>query len=132
MDIEQFKKDCDAWINSDKGKTYFEDLERKENRRERWINKISRIKYNDFIILVDKIIQKYSSNEYRNRFNECEPHETLFYYLYDCASNYDREATEVEFSKYGNMFTCGLFFYRGYFFNRMNGQGTVIHITKET
>ena len=72
------------------------------------------------------------ASEYRNRFNECEPHETLFYYLYDCASNYGREATEVEFSKYGNMFTCGLFFYRGYFFNRMNGQGTVIHITKET
>jgi hypothetical protein len=47
------------------------------------------------------------------------------------AEKYGRECSEEEWNQYGNMFTSSLFFCSGYYFNRMDGQGSRIKVKKE-
>ncbi len=86
-----------------------------------------------FAEIIEKIQIKYTSNKYRDGWykRHIEPPESLYFFLFDYAAKYGREATEKEFKEYGNMFTIGLYFVQGFFFNKMNGQGTVVQIKKQ-
>jgi len=83
--------------------------------------------------LIEKIKIKYRSDKYYTSWIKrgIEPPEDLYFFLFDYAEKYGREATEEEFKDYSNMFTGELYFIDGFFFNKMNGQGTVVQIEKK-
>lgn len=86
----------------------------------------------DFAQFTDKVIEKYNSTEYRNRwFNRnIEPPEDLYWFLYFYVVKYGRKCNNDEWEKYSNMFSTNLIFYKGYYFNRIDGQGSLIKIIK--
>ena len=88
-------------------------------------------KFNQFI---EKVITKYNSDEYQDRWykRSIEPQESLYWFLYEYAFRYGRECNEEEWDQYGNIFTSSLVTINRYYFNRMNGQGSAIIITRLT
>lgn len=80
-----------------------------------------------------KVVKKYYSDKYRDYwFNRgFEPPRGLFWFLFDYAEKYGRECSEDEWRQYGNYFTSALFFCDGYYFNRMDGQGSIIKVIKQ-
>jgi hypothetical protein len=90
-------------------------------------------KKNNFSELVEKIIDKYESNEYRDRWYNrgFEPEESLYFFLYYFAVKYGREATPNEYKRYSNEFISGIYYFDKYFFCMINGQGSSIQIFEE-
>ena len=86
-----------------------------------------------FSAIVEKIITKYDSAEYRDKEYKIgrEPMESLFFFLFEYAGKYGRKVNKEEYKKYGNTFTSGLYTIHDYYFNLMCGQGSVVHITKK-
>lgn len=124
------------YLDSEEGKKYLEDYFRKielkdaihNSQLERFKNKFgSRLSE-----LIEKIKIKYRSDKYYFSWIKrgIEPPEDLYFFLFDYAAKYGREATEEEFKEYSNMFTAELYFIDGFFFNKMIGQGTVVQIEK--
>jgi hypothetical protein len=85
-----------------------------------------------FVNFVEKVIAKYKSNDYIERYinRGIQPEEALFYFLFEYAEKYGRKCNENEWKLYGNDFTSQLFFINGYYFNWMNGQGSIIKVMK--
>lgn len=85
--------------------------------------------FNEFI---EKVISKYNSDEYRDHWYNrgIEPPETLYWFLFDFAEKYGRECNDEEWEQYSNLFTSSLFYINGYYFNKINGQGSAITIVK--
>lgn len=129
------------WLDSEEGQKqaaeftekWFAKKEKAENILASQIERFHKNYSSRFSELVDKVEKKYSSEEYRNRWYKrgIEPHEELLWFFYSYAQKYGREATRLEWTEYSNTFTSELYYCLGYFFNVMNGQGTVIHIIKE-
>jgi len=132
--VQQFKE----WIDSEEGKLYLENYLKKEKQEEeilesqleRFKSRFSSIK--DFDYIVNKIIDKYESDEYVLREYKMgrEPNRNLYWFLFRFAEKYGREVTEEEYEKYSNMFTDEMYYYGGYYFSVMHGQGSVIKIDK--
>lgn len=124
----------DDFFNSEKGKKSIEKFAKKIEREDRINNnQLKRLhESGKFIELTEKSIKKYNTDKYKDRWYKrgIMPPETLFWFLFDYAKKYGRECNEKECEKYGNMFSSSLFFIDGYYFNRMDGQGSVIKITK--
>mgnify|MGYP000178554505 CR=1 FL=1 len=85
-----------------------------------------------FEMFVEKVIEKYNSDQYYYRWMNrgIEPPEDLYWFLYSYSQKYGRKCTKQERKKYGNMFTSELYFINGFYISRMDGQGSVIQITK--
>ena len=66
--------------------------------------------------LIEKIMVKYSSKEYKSRFKYYEPKESLFSFLLEY------------FEKYGNYFMTCLYKLHDYYFGLMVGQGSCVII----
>lgn len=83
-----------------------------------------------FKVIVDKILNKYYSDSYRDRWysRNIEPPEDLLFFLFDYAKIYGRQCNTDEWHKHSNMFTFDLVKLNDYYFNLMCGQGTVINI----
>jgi len=117
-------------------KEFAQELVNKENIKvsqlERFHSKLESGKI-EFASVVEKILEKYGTRNYRDHWYNrgFEPPEPLCYFLFDYAEKYGRECTKKEWKKFGNMFTGGLYYYAGYYFNLMHGQGSVVHITHE-
>lgn len=82
--------------------------------------------------IIEKVEIKYDSSKYRDSWYKrgIEPPEELYFFLFDYAVKYGREANGKEWEKYANTFTSELYYIDGFFFNKMNGQGTVVKIEK--
>lgn len=122
------------WFDSEEGQRHIEEYREKIEREERiWNYQLEKLhKVDNFKEFVESVIKKYGSEKYRYRWLDrgIEPPEDLTFLLFDYAQKYGREATELEYEKYGNMFTSSMYFIEGYFFNKMNGQGTVVNIER--
>ena len=97
-------------------------------------NQLERLyKSGKFLELIQKVIEKYNSDKYIDSWYKrgIEPPKSLFWFLLEYAEKYGRECEEQEWKQYGNMFTSSLFFIDGYYFNRMDGQGSVIQVKKQ-
>ena len=83
--------------------------------------------------ILKKIIEKYDGDAYRDLwFNRnIEPPCDLYFFLFEYAEQYGRLCLDAEWEQYGNTFTGALYYVNGYYFNMMNGQGTIIKITEE-
>lgn len=86
-----------------------------------------------FADLAEKALLKYDAEEYRGRWygRGIEPPEDLLWFLMRYAAVYGRECNEAEWDRHANQFTSSLLFCDGYYFNRMDGQGCAIHVTKQ-
>lgn len=128
-----FKK-IDEWFDSEEGKKSIAEFAEKIEREERIkTNQLERLhKSGKFLELTEKVIEKYNSDKYRDSWYKrgIEPPEDLFWFLFEYAEKYGRECEEQEWEQYGNMFTSSLFFVNGYYFNRVDGQGSVIKVIK--
>ena len=122
------------WLKSDEGHKsitdFFDKVAKEESIKAKQLERFH--KFGNFSDFVEKVIVKYTSEEYTERWYKrgFEPQESLYWFLYQYAEKYGRKCNKTEHKKYGNMFTSGLFFCDGYFLNRMDGQGSVIKITK--
>ena len=123
------------YLKSEEGKKSFElymaEIVRKKNITIRQLERFHlKGNFNEF---VEKVIDKYNSDNYRERWYKrgIEPIEELYWFLFEYAKLYGREATDDEWVKISNMFTTALYYCNGYFFERMDGQGSCINIIKE-
>lgn len=110
---------------------YFHNVERKNKVRELQLERLHQSgKFKEF---TEKVIAKYSTHEYVNRWYDrgIEPEEALYWFLFYYAKKYGTEATNNEYDLYGNMFTSELYHCEGYWFNKMDGQGSVIQISNK-
>jgi hypothetical protein len=97
-------------------------------------NQIDRLKNSGkFSEMVEKTITKYNTKNYKNRWygRGIEPPEYLFWFFLNYSEKYGRECDDKEFEKYANTFTSKLYFCDGYYFNKMDGQGSVVKIIKK-
>ena len=126
------------FFNSKDGKKFIDDYAvKKENQDNLAATQLLKFhlkfnkknKFNDFVI---KVINKYSNEKYINKWyiRGIEPPKDLYWLLFNYAKIYGRNSTKSQWLKYGNIFTIELFHINGYYFNKMNGQGTVISIIK--
>lgn len=127
-------KKIDEWFESEEGKNSITKFTEKIEREERIkTNQLERLyKSGKFIEFTENVIEKYNTDKYKDSWYKrgYEPPESLFWFLFDYAEKYGRECDEQELEQYGNMFTSCLFFVNGYYFNRMDGQGSVIKVIK--
>lgn len=123
-----------AWMDSEEGQKSMQDFADKLVNEEQILNsQLERFhKLGNFSHYVEKIIDKYNSDEYRDGWYNrgFEPPETLYWFLFHYVEKYGRECDDAEWKEHANMFTSALYFYEGYYFNRMDGQGSVILIKK--
>jgi len=85
-----------------------------------------------FSTLVESAIKKYNSDEYVNRWYKrgIEPPEDIFWFLFEYSKKWGRECWEDEWENIAGMFTTEFTFCEGYYFERLDGQGSAIKITK--
>ena len=131
MDLQKMRD----WFDSEEGEKSITEFADKINREEEIKNKQLERFHNlgNFEHFTEKVIAKYNSNKYRNYWYDrgIEPPEDLLWFLFYYAEKYGRECSKEEWNKYGNVFTSALFFCNGYYFNRMDGQGSVIQVIKQ-
>jgi len=123
------------WLNTEEGKNsilqFFDDLNKKN---EITISQLERLyKTGNFVEFTEKVILKYNDSKYRYRWLKrgIDPPEDLMWFLSVYAEKYGRECNESEWKEYGNEFTTSLFFCDGFYFNQMDGQGSIIKIIKK-
>ena len=101
----------------------------------RWVEKYRSLPVEKRIEIVNKIRNKYSSDEYRDReYNKCncEPREDLYYLLSLYAEKYGEEVDyDCESEEY--YFTTGMWRLKeeGLIVERMDGQGTLIRVYED-
>lgn len=88
---------------------------------DRCVEKIKTIQNKNFFI--EKIINKYTSSNYLNRYKNNVPPYTLYWVFFNYAKKYGRDITSLEWSKYSNPFTTNLYYTDGYYFIVSSGQG---------
>jgi len=86
------------------------------------------------IALVNKVIAKYNSGVYRDRWTDrcIEPPMTLFWEYYEYAQKYGEDVYDFYYKKYHRafVFTSGLYkTEEGFIVERMDGQGSVIVVS---
>ena len=86
-----------------------------------------------FVEFVEKVIAKYESNKYKDFWynKSCEPPTPLYFLLYEYAEKYGRECTQEEIKEYGSHFSSELYFINNYYFNLINGQGSIVEIIRK-
>lgn len=86
-----------------------------------------------FSEIVEMIATKYESRKYRDHWynQSIEPPEGLYWFLIRYASVYGRELSQQELDKFVNHFTSEIYYCKGYYFQIMNGQGSVVRIDKQ-
>lgn len=87
---------------------------------------------NRFIDFTECVINKYADSTYIDKWYKrgIEPPEYLLWFIFEYAEKYGRECTDTEIEKYANTFTTKLIYCDGYYFNRMDGQGSFIKVIK--
>lgn len=128
MDIEKFKKDLDEWVETDEGKAYFE-KERKshEIKKGRYLRFEEWLKHNDFDRLMYYLIWEHGE-EWREKCwsKGCEVYmNNKLAFIFDYVVN-NLESMRVP--ELENMFSTEIWFFRGYYFRIMHGQGSVVDI----
>jgi hypothetical protein len=128
-------KNLMAWFDTDEGKKNIEDFAKKiQLKQDIKDMQLERFKSKgNFAEFVERVITKYNSPKYRDKWYNrgVEPPKNLYWFLFFYAEKFGRECASEEWEKYGNTFTSTLYFYEGYYFNRMDGQGSIIKIEKQ-
>lgn len=119
------------WFDSDVGIAYIERIKQIDTIKDMQLERL--YNSNKFVELTEKAIAKYDSAVYIDKWYRrgIEPPNELLWFLLDYTVKYGRECTSDEVEKYANIFTSNMLYCDGYYFNRMDGQGSIIRVTKE-
>lgn len=133
MKIENIKNNIDEYFDSDRANNFFKRLGDKKKMKDSQLEKFHQKVLNneiDFDEIVIRVCQKYNSDDYYFRWinRGIMPQEMLYFFLFDFASVYGRELSNEEYEKFANDFESGIYIFRNYVFQKMNGQGTCIKI----
>ena len=111
---------------------FFENLRTQRKVEEYQIERFKRV-CSDFSLFVDKVIEKYNSKKYKDFYYSKGkmPSNELFYFLYLYVGKYGIQATKKEYRKQGTPFTTAIYYHEGYYFHRIDGQGSEILIYKK-
>lgn len=126
-------KNLKAFLETDEGKEsikrFGEKLQREANHKDRWIEKFKARCEDDLDGAIEKLMEKYCSDAYRDReyARGVEPREPLLWLAFEYAVEHCEECKE---EKYFNMFTGGAWYIGSYVIQVMHGQGSVIRIDK--
>jgi hypothetical protein len=120
LDTEEGKKSIEEFGNK---------IKKEEERKDRWIEKFKKLAESDIDAYLEKLIEKYDSDEYVRREYSLgyEPRESLLWIALGYAKKYCKECTD---EKYLNMFTGEAYYIGSYIIQVMHGQGSVIRIDK--
>jgi len=128
LDYKAMEKKLDDFVNSPEGIAFFEDMHKKEElklkrfaRFEEWL------KNNDFEALMYRLILEHGE-EWRekcwHRGYEPHPNNKLAFLI-----NYVSECLEpIKVPQLENMFHTEIWFFKGYYFRLMYGQGTAFDL----
>lgn len=127
-DINEFKKKLDEWVESDAGKTYFENENIKFELKEKRFQRFEEwLKHNDFDKLLYFIILKHDDNYcercYHNGFEPYPNNILRFIFEY---VEYKFEPILV--SEINSDFPNVIYFFKGYYFQIIYGQGSICRI----
>jgi hypothetical protein len=130
--VEDLNKFLDSPEGQKKAEDYFGKIKQREIILDSQLDRFHSNYSNRLDELVEKVIEKYDSDKYRDHwYNRGSiPPEDLYFFLYKYAQKWGREATEEEYETIGNYFTSGLYLVGNYSFNRMDGQGSCILVEK--
>lgn len=129
--LEQLK----AFLDSEEGKKsleeYAQKIVRDNEHLDRWVEKFKNRCENDLDGSLEKLIDKYYSDEYVKREYSIgvEPREPLLWLAFEYAVKYCKPCED---EKYFNMFTGEAYYMGSYVIQVMHGQGSVIRIDKIT
>lgn len=134
--IEKNKMMLD-YLDSEKGKKdtleYFERLKKIKKIAELQIDRFHSKYGNNLDFIIDKIVQRYDSSEYRDREYKIgvEPREPLKWFLFEYAQIYGVRIDNFElYAEYINVFTSEAFLLNNWILTCMNGQGSFISVEK--
>ena len=129
MNLDKLRDFLESEEGQESIKRFHEKLEREEKHSERWIEKFKNRAGADVDSLLEKLINKYDSDEYVNREYKIgyEPREPFLWVALGYAEKYGEECKD---EKYFNMFTGEAYYIGSYVIQVMHGQGSVIRIDK--
>lgn len=131
--LDSFEKHSQTPEYQARVKTWIDKMEWEEKIHQVHIDRFyNAIKF-DFGTAVQKILNKYDSKAYNDRYYKrgVEPHNSLFYLLYDIAEKYGRVFTPREYAMQAESpFYNTTFALHGWAFNCVSGMGSFIQITK--
>ena len=125
--LEELKQ----WLKSDDCVEYAEKINNQKIIRDMQLERLHNS--NRFIDFTERVLKKYKCDSYIDKWYKrgFEPPEDLLWFIFEYAEKYGRNCTTTEIDKYANMFTSQLVYCNGYYFNRMDGQGSFIKVIKE-
>lgn len=133
MNLENFKKDIDLWLNSSEGKVYFENELKKTEIRIMRYNKFNEwLKTNNFDNLLYRLIVKHDDDYikkcHENGF-EAYPNNVL-QFIFDYAFVYGKKINKsiLKKKKLDCDFPYDIKEFEGYYFQIIYGQGTINRI----
>lgn len=124
FDIKEFEKKIDEFVNSDEGKKYFENENRKFALKEKRFQQFDEwLKHNDFDKLLYRIILMHDENYCEKCYhNGCEPYpNNLLEFIIDfIVHRYEPIIVNEIDCDFPNV----IYFFRGYYFQTIHGQGS--------
>lgn len=126
------------WFDSPEGKAHVKEFAEKHKRdQEREAATLLRFhnKFKDNIAeLIEKVCLKYAEDSYKARwyYRSIEPPEPWLWQLLDYAKEYGEEVSHRDLAILDSlsMFTTEAYVLEGYLFERLDGQGSVVHVSK--
>lgn len=126
------------WFDSPEGKASVKEFAEKWKRdQEREAATLLRFhnKFKDNIPeLIEKVLYKYDQDSYKDRWykRHTEPCQSWLWQLLDYAKEYGEEVSHRDLVILDSlsMFTTEAYVLEGYLFERLDGQGSVVHVSK--
>jgi hypothetical protein len=128
LDIEKFKRDMEEWIESDSGKAFFE-KERKKNeiKKGRYLRFEKWLEHNDFDKLMYKLLLEHGE-EWREKCwhngYEVHPNNKLQFVIDYVVYNHE----QITVSQIDSDFPNQIWLFKGYYFQIIYGQGSIVNI----
>lgn len=128
IDVEKFSREMEEWAESEQGKAHFENYWKKIDLKHKRFERFSEwLKHNDFDKLMYRIILEHNE-EYREKcwHSGCEayPNNKLSFLLEYVTDNYE----SIKVPQIDCDFANGIWFFKGYYFQLIHGQGTITRI----
>jgi len=128
LDVEKFKREMKEWAESEQGKAHLENFWKKiDLKHKRFLRFEEWLKHNDFDKLMYRLILEHNE-EYRERcwHSGCEVYpnnklEFLISYVMDTCE-------PVNVPQLDCVFANAIWLFRGYYFQMIHGQGTIVNI----
>jgi len=128
MDVEKHKREMNEWAESEQGKAHFENYWKKNDIKQKRFERFTEwLKHNDFDKLMYRIIlehnEEYREKCWHNGF-EAYPNNKLSFLLDYVMDNYEA----IKVPQIDTDFANSVWFFNGYYFQLIHGQGTITRI----